>query len=125
MFKQQRRPLPGPIHVPISARKTMIFRTQKKKMRMKAEMMIMEMLKRQKVSVAANLLREGEAGERKRQLLSQSPLEGAEAALRKLRVLLRKLEAQDVVERREEEDHGSDHLILDKVFLKSEVIFDT
>jgi hypothetical protein len=119
MFKQQRRHLPGPIHVPISARKTRIFRTQKK-MRMKAEM-----LKQQKVSVAANPLREEEAREPKRQLLSQSPLEGAEAALRKLRVLFRKLEAQDVVERGEEEDHGSDHLILDKVFLKSEVVFDT
>jgi hypothetical protein len=124
MFKQQRRHLPGPIHVPISARKTRIFQTQKK-MRMKAEMMIMEMLKRQKVSEATNPLREEEAREPKRQLLSQSPLEGAEAALRKLRVLFRKLEAQDVVERGEEEDHGSDHLILDKVFLKSEVVFDT
>lgn len=121
-MKQQRRHLP--IHAPISARKTRIFRTQKKMMRMTVEMMRMEK-KRPREGVAANPLTEGEAGEPKRQLRSQRHLEGAEAALRKLRVLLRKLEAQDVVEREEEEDHGNDNLILNKVFLKSEVIFNT
>jgi hypothetical protein len=106
-FKQQRRHLPAPI----SARKTRILLIR----RMKAEMMRTEKQKRRRVGVAANPLTEGEAGGPKRQLLSQSHQEGAEAAQRKLRVL-RKL---DVVEK--EEDRGSDHLILDKVFLKSEV----
>ena len=71
--------------------------------------------------MAANPL-EGEAGEPKRQPLRPSHLEGAEAALRKLRALLRKPEPQAAVVEREEEkedDHVSDHLFYSNVVLKS------
>jgi hypothetical protein len=69
--------------------------------------------------VAANPL-EGEAGVPKRQPLRQSHLGGAEAALRKLRALLRKPEPQAAVVEREEEkedDHASDRLFYSNVVL--------
>ena len=67
--------------------------------------------------MATNPLIGGEAGEAKRQLLRQSHLEEVEAALRKLRALLRKLEDRVAVVEREE-DPGSDH----KVALKSDQV---
>lgn len=62
-----------------------------------------------RVDVAANLQTEGEAGELKRQLLSQSHLQGAEAARRKPSLLLRKLGARGEAGRGgSEEELGSE-----------------